>query len=461
MAEFSIPNQEWLRILIISGIFISIFVTSELISVLLKPSVEVTRKFVHFTGGMVTLSFSYLFTSHWSVLILSLGFVGILYTTKKLNLLKSVHGIERPSSGGIYFPFAVYLTWLASNLNHQPDYYLIGMLILSISDSMAALVGTTYGKFLFLIEKERKSVEGTVIFFLITFLITEQSMLHLTEVGAVKASLCGIYVAILVTGFELISLKGSDNFFIPVGTVYILLRYPRQTQDEMIFQLLLLIVLLFSFIFIGKLTRVFGFSALVGIGLMAYGSWGLVDYPWFIPVATAFCLATFGFGLKKTSQQDPKRFRIRTVFYLLGIMLIWILIANLFLDFQSIFIVPYIFSVVSVLDLFWRRHIILLKTNGIQVHRFLQPNQILRLLILFLVFYPVQQLFYPDLNLLAAAITVIPLGFIYTLITEKVYAKIHESYHRIDVMMYNLVMSIGFSVVVLGTYMGLTYGILK
>lgn len=458
MMDVGIGNEELINMGIISALFLGIFITAEILRVTIKPKVEVTRKFVHFAGGMVTLSFSYVFDTHWAVLIMCIGFVAVLFSTKKLNLLESVHGIDRPSSGGIFFPFAVYITWFFADYNSQPDYYLIGMLILSISDSMAALVGTNYGRFLFLVEKERKSVEGTIIFMLVTFLITEQGMLHLTDVGAVKASLCGLYITILITGFELLSLKGSDNLFIPVGTVYILIRYPTQSEAEMIFQLFLLTAILIGFIATGRWTKVFGFSGLVGIGLMAYGAWALVEFPWFIPVLTGFLLANFSPWFKPLQDKDYEKMRIRTVFYLVAIMFGWILIVNLFLDLQAFLIVPYLFSFITVMDIFWRRRIKLIEENKSESHRRMaKPPVWLRVIILFVIFYPIQRYFYSDLNLLAAAITVIPTGIIYTHYSERVYSKIKEAYVRIDVMRYNLSISFAFSLLVLAVY----YGVLK
>lgn len=456
MLEFSLSHHDIIRMGIISTLFISIFVTAELIRFTLKPRVEITRKFVHFSGGMVTLSFSYVFESHWAVLIMCIAFVSILYGSKKLNLLNSVHGIDRPSSGGIFFPIAVYTTWVFAMYNHQPHFYLIGMLILSISDSMAALVGTSYGRFLFLIEKERKSIEGTIIFFLLTFLITEQVLLHLTAIGPAKSTLTGIYVALLVTGFELLSLKGSDNLFIPIGTVYILIRFPNNPLNEMLFQISLLLIIIIAFILIGKITKVFGVSGLVGIGLMAYGAWALVEYPWFIPVATAFILVNFAPWFKPQTTQSNREFRIRTVFYLVAIMFMWILIVNLLLDFQAQLIVPYLFSFVSVMDLLWRRQIRTTSQDKSVTTFFENPPQWIRLIILFLIFYPVQLFFYPDLNLTVAFFTVVPMAYFYFWLTEKVYAKINESYVSIDAMRYNLLISCLVSSVVMMIYFSIS-----
>ena len=88
MPDLGIGQQELIRMGIISGLFISIFVIAEVLRLTIKPKVEVTRKFVHFFGGMVTLSFSYVFNTHWAVLLMCIGFVGILYGSKKMNMLK-------------------------------------------------------------------------------------------------------------------------------------------------------------------------------------------------------------------------------------------------------------------------------------------------------------------------------------------------------------------------------------
>jgi len=93
---------------LVSIAFLSIFAISELLRKFSKLKTEHTRKFVHFSGAVTALSFPFIFQSQWTVLALSVIFVFIMYFTKKAGLLKSVHDIDRVSSGAIYHPIAVY-----------------------------------------------------------------------------------------------------------------------------------------------------------------------------------------------------------------------------------------------------------------------------------------------------------------------------------------------------------------
>ncbi|NCP85238.1 MAG: hypothetical protein GW823_10180, partial [Bacteroidetes bacterium] len=80
------------------------------------------------------------------------------------------------------------------------------------------------------------------------------------------------------------------------------------------------------------------------------------------------------------------------------------------------------------------------------------PPQWLRLVILFVIFYPIQLYFYPNLQLVSAAIVVIPMAYVYTILTEKVYSKFKNSYISMDVMRYNLMISFVVSFLVMAMY---------
>jgi len=68
--------------LIVAAIFLVMVGLGELLRGTGACSQEGTRKFVHFTGGIVSLSFAYVFASHWTVLGLGIVFIGLM-TTKK------------------------------------------------------------------------------------------------------------------------------------------------------------------------------------------------------------------------------------------------------------------------------------------------------------------------------------------------------------------------------------------
>ena len=89
--------------------FLLIYVLSEVWHRTLHPPVEVTRKLVHISGGLITALFPWILTSFWSLLVLGVLNFGLLWGTRKLKLLQSVHGVERRSCGDLYYILGVLL----------------------------------------------------------------------------------------------------------------------------------------------------------------------------------------------------------------------------------------------------------------------------------------------------------------------------------------------------------------
>src|SRR5690554_1966934 len=69
---------------------ILLLVFTELIYRRLGLKGEVTRKIAHFTATLSTITFPYLYSSHWYVLILALIFFVILFISKHGTTLKSI-----------------------------------------------------------------------------------------------------------------------------------------------------------------------------------------------------------------------------------------------------------------------------------------------------------------------------------------------------------------------------------
>ena len=115
---------------IISVIFLLLFIGAEIAH---KKGIntECTRKFVHFGGAFVTIFFPFILTSHWTVLALAAIFALIMFLSKKLGLLQSIHDVERKSEGAIYHPIAIYACFLYSQILNQPMFYVISILILA------------------------------------------------------------------------------------------------------------------------------------------------------------------------------------------------------------------------------------------------------------------------------------------------------------------------------------------
>jgi dolichol kinase len=350
-------SQEIHNGLIIAGIYISIFLIAEIIQHNFKTPVETTRKFVHLAGGFVALSFGYIFQSHWTVLLLCISFAAIIAITKYTGTLQSVHNVSRESTGGVYYPLAIYITFLFATLLDKPNFYLISILVLSISDTLAALIGSSYGIKLYKVEEDKKSFEGTIIFFLSCFIIVLLGLLLITETGRVETVLAALYIAILVTSFEAISLGGADNLFIPVGTLFILSKITTKPPEEIAWQIALIFLIYILIITITSWKKKLGNTGVIGISLLGYGAWSLVGFPWFIPIVIGtFILTYFDIILEIPDHQDDL-YRIRPVFYVLVVPLIWLLIANAHWDVKYIFVSAYIISFTAHFSILWERRL--------------------------------------------------------------------------------------------------------
>ena len=307
---------------IISIIFLSLFVIAEFLRKK-GAKAETTRKFVHFGGAFVTIFFPFILTSHWAVLALAIGFASIMFITKKIGWLQSVHGVERKSDGAIYHPIAIYTCFLYSQIINQPMFYVISILILAISDALAALVGKSYGANEYLVEVgTRKTIEGSVSFFLTSFLIVHLILLLATQTGRVESVLIALLISIIVTIFEGVSLKGADNLFIPLGTMFILSKNITPTIEGISFQILALLGFLVGYLVLLLPYKRIGFSGITLLGLINYIIWALLGNIY------AIILFAFSFICAKTDWilnydcEEADAYRVRPIFYILTIPVI-------------------------------------------------------------------------------------------------------------------------------------------
>jgi len=203
-------------------IFLMVFAFAETLRRKYSVKVEVTRKFVHCSTGLLTLTFPFLFKSHWSVFLLSTGFLLVLFVSKKHQWLDSIHGVKRKTKGAQLFPFVVYLSFVMMLQMEQMMFYFLPILILSICDPLAALVGKKYNIGVYRVWNQKKTLIGSLAFFLSALLVSMLSM-NIFCLGGYYISMQSIVVLTLgATVAEAITINGFDNLTIPASVVAIL-----------------------------------------------------------------------------------------------------------------------------------------------------------------------------------------------------------------------------------------------
>jgi len=113
---------------------------------------------------------------------------------------------ELPFNGAIMF----YLGCFIVTVLFQPYIAIASITVLALSDSLSTLIGHFLGKHKLFINK-KKSWEGSIIFFVTTFMIL------LFFVYPIKA----LIIAILVTFIEMLP-KVDDNLTIPITTGFLI-----------------------------------------------------------------------------------------------------------------------------------------------------------------------------------------------------------------------------------------------
>lgn len=253
------------------------------------PPAEWTRKFVHLSGGLVAACFPWVFASPVTVLALGALFAGFLWGARRRRLLPSVHGIERRSEGAIYYPVAVCLLFIIGR--HQPVYYLISLFVLVIADTLAALLGTAYGRWTYAVEANQRSLEGSAAFFLTTLLSVHLPLLLLTGIDRATSVLIGIQIALLVTALEAISLRGNDNLIAPLATYYFLVKMTPHSAGWVGLQIGAQLAILALLALLAWRSRLLSVSGVLAAHLFFYGALALGGPPWM--VAPALALAGF------------------------------------------------------------------------------------------------------------------------------------------------------------------------
>lgn len=180
---------------------------------------EASRKLFHIGGGLTTLAFPWIFTVWWPPVALLPLTVGTLLALKHLRGLRGglgrvLYGIERESLGEVYMPLSISAVWLLSG--GQPVLYCVPVLVLTLADPAAALVGTRFGTLRYKTVGGSKSLEGSLAFGITAYLAVQAPLLLWASLNPALVILVALIVASLAMLAEAVAWRGLDNLFIPL-----------------------------------------------------------------------------------------------------------------------------------------------------------------------------------------------------------------------------------------------------
>jgi len=240
---------------------------------------EWTRKFMHVGMGLATLSFPWLFQEAWPVVVLTGGFVLVMLGLRLLPWLRGVVcGVERVSLGELYFPVAVGGLFLLTP--GRPVEYVVPVLVLTLADAVAAVVGLHAGRHRYSTGEGMKSWEGTAAFCVTAFLCTCLPLVF-TGMEWPRALLIAACVSLIGGIVEATAWQGIDNLLLPFSTLLMLRIYADLPLEQLWLRLALLAVLVIVFLVVRR-RMLMREGTMLGTLLAIYLCWVFGDPRWVV-----------------------------------------------------------------------------------------------------------------------------------------------------------------------------------
>lgn len=293
-----------------------------------QPHPEIIRKLVHAVMGCVTLSFPFIFQSPISVVVLAtIAGAGLTYVKQARHLQNGVGGVlcavKRQSYGEISFVAAIAVLFLLAH--GQPLLYAIPVLILTLADSLSALVGVFAGKLRFTTSDGTKSAEGSFAFFVTTLAATAAPLFLFTSLAPANVILIGLLLGGLVMMFEAIAWRGLDNFLIPISAFALLSIYMTMDLNALVIRFIVASVLL-TFALIWRTRTTLHDGAAIGAALACYASTAIGGVEWLLAPLTVFSL--YKLLLPERYHAMPRTHSVRAVVSVASIGLLWLLLSR-------------------------------------------------------------------------------------------------------------------------------------
>lgn len=198
---------------IITIVSITILAWLELSPWCQKKDANSIRRWGHFVSSILFISTALILFPAGSIII------GILFTiavaiARLIPVLHHPWDVHRKSYGILLFPLGMMLPLLFITQAHQYE-YITGMIILGIADPAANYIGKKYGKHPYFVFKNKKSLEGSLAFFIVTISILILFSMFISPLPLLFIAA----TAVILTIAEAVFIFGFDNLLLPLITV--------------------------------------------------------------------------------------------------------------------------------------------------------------------------------------------------------------------------------------------------
>ncbi len=193
-------------------IYLCLFIGIDLLQKRIFSETIWSRKATHISSSVLTFFLPDYFSSN-EIYLLAIIFIVFLGITKWKKLL-SLHNVKRQTYGELIYPLSV-LTMAFIFLPNNELSFKVGILVLGFSDGLAGWIGEKINYGVVSLFKHKKSIGGSIAFFLSTFII------FIIFFGFEPNMLLLIGASLVVTLVEFVVIYGFDNLAVPVITGFL------------------------------------------------------------------------------------------------------------------------------------------------------------------------------------------------------------------------------------------------
>lgn len=177
---------------------------------------EVLRKFVHILSGTFAATWAF-FMPFWVIQMIAVLLLAVVLASRYLSIFKSVHEIKRLTYGEFLFPAGIFVS---AALTSSEWVYFAAVLHMGLADGLAAAVGSRHSKGLkYKVMGQAKSLAGSGVFYILSFGITAAVFLFEPAFARDVSLMALIWLPVVATVLESVSVYGTDNLFVPLLVV--------------------------------------------------------------------------------------------------------------------------------------------------------------------------------------------------------------------------------------------------
>lgn len=186
-----------------------------------------TRKVIHIGVGMMSWGLHALFDAPWYFVIACVAFMIINFLDWRYGFFASMASKDESNLGTVYFPFAAGVVALL--FWEQPPLMVAALMPLTWGDGLAPVVGQRYGRREYFVNKHKRTIEGSLGFFVAGFIFTWLALWVIPgtpTISAGTAVLPALVITTTTTLVEAVSIWGLDNLTITAVAILILKVWP-------------------------------------------------------------------------------------------------------------------------------------------------------------------------------------------------------------------------------------------